>query len=202
MHRLILIVLPVIFCFACSTSQTVKKMPALPTAIPKEYKIGVADILNVVVWKSPELSMEGPVRPDGRISVPLVGDLVAAGKGAEELAADVVTKLSAFVHNPVVTVMVTDPVSADYANRVRVTGAVGSPQSLQYREGMTVLDLVLLAGGPTQFAKGNSAKLYRTIDDKVEVFPVNLSDILKDGNIKTNYILAPSDILTVPERSF
>lgn len=202
MLRLIVIVLPALLCFACSSSQTITKMPSLSTAAPQEYKIGIADVLSVVVWKSPELSTDGPVRPDGRISVPLGGDVLAAGKGVEELSADITTKLSSYVRNPVVTVMVRDPVSSDYLSRVRITGAVEMPQSLQHKEGMTVLDLVLLAGGTTDFAKGNSAKLYRTKDGKVEVFPVNLNDILKHGNIQTNYFLAPSDILTVPERSF
>lgn len=177
-------------------------MPSPLSDAPGEYKIGVSDILTVVVWKSPELSTEAPVRPDGRISVPLGGDVVASGKGVEELSADIATKLSAYVRNPVVTVMVKDPVSAEFARRVRVTGAVDLPQSIQHKEGMTVLDLVLLAGGLTEFAKGNGAKLYRTVDDKVEVYPVNLDDILKRGNIKTNYLLAPSDIITVPERVF
>lgn len=202
MLRLIVIVLPAILCFACSSSQTVTKKPRLSIAAPQEYKIGIADVLSVVVWKSPELSTDGPVRPDGRISVPLGGDVLAAGKGVEELSADITTKLSSYVRNPVVTVMVRDPVSSDYLSRVRITGAVEMPQSLQHKEGMTVLDLVLLAGGTTDFAKGNRAKLYRTIDGKIEVYPVNLNDILKDGNIQTNYFLAPSDILTVPERSF
>ena len=202
MLRLIVIVLPALLCFACSSSQIVTKMPSLSTAAPQEYKIGIADVLSVVVWKSPELSADGPVRPDGRISVPLGGDVLAAGKGVEELSADITTKLSSYVRNPVVTVMVRDPVSSDYLSRVRITGAVEMPQSLQHKQGMTVLDLVLLAGGTTDFAKGNSAKLYRTIDGKIEVYPVNLNDILKDGNIQTNYFLAPSDILTVPERSF
>lgn len=202
MLRLIVIVLPAILCFACSSSQTVTKKPRLSIAAPQEYKIGISDVLSVVVWKSPELSTDGPVRPDGRISVPLGGDVLAAGKGVEELSADITTKLSSYVRNPVVTVMVRDPVSSDYLSRVRITGAVEMPQSLQHKEGMTVLDLVLLAGGTTDFAKGNRAKLYRTIDGKIEVYPVNLNDILKDGNIQTNYFLAPSDILTVPERSF
>ncbi len=202
MLRLIVIVLPALLCFACSNSQTVTKKPRLSIAAPQEYKIGIADVLSVVVWKSPELSTDGPVRPDGRISVPLGGDVLAAGKGVEELSADITTKLSSYVRNPVVTVMVRDPVSSDYLSRVRITGAVEMPQSLQHKEGMTVLDLVLLAGGTTDFAKGNRAKLYRTIDGKIEVYPVNLNDILKHGDIQTNYFLAPSDILTVPERSF
>lgn len=191
-----------VYLFACSSSQTVTKIPSLPSDAPSEYKIGVADILSVVVWKSPELSTESTVRPDGRISVPLGGDILAAGKGVEELSADIATKLSSYVRNPVVTVMVRNPVSAEYARRIRVTGAVELPQSVQYKEGMTVLDLVLLAGGLTEFAKGNGAKLYRNSGQKVDVYPVNINDILKKGNIQTNYLLAPSDILTIPERTF
>jgi len=202
MLRFILIVLASIYLTACSNSQVITKIPTPNLEAPSEYKIGVSDILNVVVWKAPELSTEAPVRPDGRISVPLGGDIVASGNGVEELSADIATKLSAYVRNPVVTVMVRDPVSAEYARRIRITGAVELPQSALYKEGITVLDLVLLAGGLTEFAKGNSAKLYRTVNGKVEVYPVNLNDILKKGNIKTNYLLSPSDILTVPERTF
>lgn len=202
MLRFILIALAFIYFTACSSSQVVTKTPVLNLEAPSEYKIGVSDVLSVSVWKSPELSTEGPVRPDGRISVPLGGDIVASGKGVEELSADIAAKLSAYVRNPVVTVMVRDPASAEYARRVRITGAVEIPQSTLYKEGITVLDLVLLAGGLTEFAKGNSAKLYRTVNGKVEVYPVNLNDILRKGNIKTNYLLSPSDMLTIPERTF
>jgi len=202
MFRFILIALASLFFAACSSSQVVTKTPIANTQGPSEYKIGVSDILSVVVWKAPELSIESQVRPDGRISVPLGGDILASGKAVEELSADITTKLSAYVRTPVVTVIVRDPVSAEYARRIRITGAVELPQSALYREGMTVLDLVLLAGGLTEFAKGNSAKLYRTVDNKTEVYPINISDILKKGDIKTNYLLSPSDMVTVPERTF
>lgn len=166
------------------------------------YTIGVGDNLRVDVWRNPELSVEVPVRPDGMISVPLVGDILAGGLTAETLASNVSDKLSTYIKNPQVTVIVTTPASTDFQQRVRVTGAVETPNSLPYRKGMTVLDLVLSVGGPNEFASGNKAKLYRTVGDETKVYPVRLDDILLKGKLGTNYKLAPGDIVSVPERNF
>jgi len=168
----------------------------------KQYVIGVGDNLQVAVWRNPELSVTVPVRPDGMISTPLVGDIMAAGKPANKLASDIRVKLEGFVRSPEVTVIVTEASSSEFLRRVRVTGAVRTPISVPYRDGMTVLDLVLLAGGTNEFASGNGAKLYRKTDGVVKVFPVYLSDILNDGKVESNYPLTPSDIVTVPERNF
>ena len=188
----------------CASEQLESGPPPVPTqfAVDKNYHIGVGDQLKIEVWRNPELSGEVPVRPDGKISSPLVGDIVAAGLSTQELANQIKAKLAAYVRNPEVTVIVTNPASADYLRRVRVTGAVRTPLSVTFRQGMTVMDLVLQAGGLTDYASPNSARLYRTVDGKTKVYPIYLGDILQDGNLKTNYDLYPSDVVTVPERSF
>lgn len=168
----------------------------------KNYLIGVGDDLSVQVWRNPELSVQIPVRPDGKISTPLVGDIVAAGLTTEQLADAITTKLSNYVRGPEVTVIVTNPASADFLRRVRITGSVRTPISITYRQGITVLDLVLQAGGLTEFAAPAKARLYRTVEGKTKIYEINLDAILQNGNLTTNYTLYPSDVVTVPERSF
>lgn len=185
----------------CS-SNPVTEMPAPVNDVVAEYKIGVGDRVSVQVWKSPELSVEVPVRPDGKISVPLVGDVTAASKSTQQLSAQLAEAFSAYVRNPQVTVIVRDPVSANFLRRVRVTGAVGEPVSVAHQQGMTVLDLIVLAGGVTEFANPNKAKLYRKYGDAIKVYPIKLDDILNKGGLETNYVLSPADVITVPERLF
>jgi len=156
----------------------------------------------VQVWRNEELSVRVPVRPDGKISTPLVGDIVAAGLTTEQLAQAITAKLSNYVRNPEVTVIVNNPASADFLRRVRITGSVRNPISITYRQGITVLDLVLQAGGLTEFASPGKTRLYRTVDGKTKIYAVELDAILQDGDLRTNYTLYPSDVVTVPERSF
>jgi len=196
-------VLAFLFLAACSNN---KQLPApvvneAETVLP-EYRIGVGDALQISVWRNPELSLSVPVRPDGKISMPLIGDIMAAGSTATQLSSVIVKSLSNYVKSPQVTVIVSNPSSSDFLRRVRITGAVNSPQSIPYREGMTVLDLVLLAGGPSDFASANKARLYRTVEGKVQVFKIKLDDLIHSGDLETNYMLQPSDIVTVPERAF
>lgn len=187
---------------ACSST----KMSGIPetadAAVLAEYRIGVGDTLAVNVWRNPELSINVPVRPDGKISMPLIGDIMAADLTTEQLSQNITNSLTTYVRSPQVTIIVTNPGSSDFQRRVRITGAVEAPQSIPYREGMTVLDLVLLAGGPNQFASANKAKLYRKVNDVVKVYPIKLDDLINNGNVATNYALQPSDIVTVPERKF
>ena len=166
------------------------------------YRIGVGDVIKIEVWGNEQLSIEVPVRPDGKVSMSLIGDVLAAGSTAEALAESINGELLEYIKNPKVTVIVTNPSSSDFQQRIRVTGAVVSPQSVPYRKGMTVLDLVLMAGGVNEFASANKSKLYRKAEGEVKVYPIYLDDILKSGQLKTNYMLVPSDIVTVPERSF
>lgn len=188
---------------ACASSPG-GKAPAPTAQAPtsSEYRIGVDDQLQVNVWRNPDLSVTVPVRPDGMISVPLVGDVKAGGQTPEQVAQTVEQKLTHFMRDPQVTVIVTELRSHEFISRVRVTGAVQNPISLPYRQGMTVLDAVLEAGGLTEFASANRAKLYRRAADESEVMSVELGDILSRGDLETNYYLMPGDIVSVPERLF
>lgn len=201
MKQIIVLMSLALMPIGCSTVPEYQT-PNTVEFISPEYQMGVGDRISVQVWKSPELSMEVPVRPDGKISVPLVGDITAQGATATELGAKLTKKFAGYVRNPQVTVMVLDPVSAEYLHRVRVTGAIKQPLSLNFKQGMTVLDLVLDAGGITEFANANQARLYRKFGDAVKVYPIRLDDILNKGSVDTNYQLAPSDIITIPERLF
>lgn len=166
------------------------------------YLIGTGDELRVDVWRNPDVSVTVPVRPDGRISMPLVGDVKAADRTPEALARSIESDLSSYLRDPKVTVIVTQLLSHQFLFRVRVTGAVEDPVSIPHRDGMTVLDVVLEAGGVTDFASPNRARLYRRKDGADKVYSVKLGDILEDGNLRTNYIVEPGDVITVPERLF
>jgi polysaccharide export outer membrane protein len=173
-----------------------------PFASVEEYRIGPGDGVQVSVWRNPELSVTVPVRPDGKISVPLIGDVVAGGRTPAEVAQSIKGQLALYIRDPNVTVIVTDLRSHEYVSRVRVTGAVRTPRSIPYRQGMTVLDVVLEAGGVNDFASANKTKLYRKGKDKTEVFDIELGDILNKGQLGSNVFLRPGDVITVPERLF
>jgi polysaccharide biosynthesis/export protein len=165
------------------------------------YRIGVDDQLQVAVWRNPELSVSVPVRPDGRLSVPLIGDVMAGGRTPEEVAEDIEKQLAAYVRDPKVAVILTELRSHEFISRVRVTGAVRNPVSIPYRQGMTVLDAVLEAGGVNEFAVGNRTRLYRRGDSEVRRIEVRLADILGRGELETNVPVRPGDVITVPERA-
>ena len=175
---------------------------AAPQTMTKEYRIGVDDMVKVSVWKNPDLSVEVPVRPDGKITVPLIGDIAVGGKVPSEVAKLIKTRLSDYVREPQVTVILSQLKSHEFISRIRVTGAVNKPRSMPYRQGMTVLDAVLESGGINKFASPNKTKLYRKKDGKSMLMPVKLKSILKKGDLKTNYDLLPGDVITVPERGF
>lgn len=167
------------------------------------YHIGVDDQVQVSVWHNPDLSVSVPVRPDGKITVPLIGDVQAGGKTPEEVAAVIRDKLKAYLRDPQVAVILTQLRSHEYLARVRVTGAVRTPVSLPYRQGMTVLDVVLAAGGVTPFASPDRTELYRHAGQgHSQAYAVRLGRILDDGDLRTNYPLQPGDVITVPQRSF
>lgn len=189
---------------ACAgTGRTVSSAP--PAAAIKavdSYMIGVDDIVQVSVWRNPDLGITVPVRPDGMISVPLVGDVAAAGKPPADVAADIQEKLATYVRDPQVAVILTDLRSHEYLSRVRVTGAVRQPVSIPYRPGMTVLDAVLAAGGVTEFAAPDRSELHRKSDESATAYSVRLDRILGNGDLSTNYPVSPGDVITVPERVF
>ncbi len=175
--------------------------PEQAQASVNDYHIGVDDLVQVTVWRNPELGITVPVRPDGKISVPLIGDVVAGGLTPAEVAKDIQTKLGDYVRDPQVAVILTELRSHEYLSRVRVTGAVRQPVSIPYRQGMTVLDAVLAAGGVTEFAAPDRSDLYRkTEDGSTTTYPVRLDRILNKGDLSTNFKVAPGDVVTVPER--
>lgn len=168
----------------------------------KEYRIGIGDALNVQVWKNPELSISVPVRPDGKISVPLLGDVSAAGKYVEELAGDITTKMKSYVRSPKVTVIVQSPSSAAFLSKIRITGAVGKPSSIGFVKGMTVFDAIEAVGGVTDFANKKKAMLIRKVKGESKRFPIFLNEIFDQGELRTNYELLPLDIIAIPEKVF
>ena len=168
----------------------------------EEYRIGADDRVQVTVWRNPELSVTAPVRPDGKISVPLIGDVEAGGRTPGEVAENIKKQLAVYIREPNVAVIITELRSHEFLSRVRVTGAVRAAKSLPYRQGMTVLDVVLEAGGVNDFASANRTKLYRKSKDKTQVFEIELGNILNKGRLETNLFLRPGDVITVPERLF
>jgi polysaccharide export outer membrane protein len=188
---------------ACTTKNVVLEQPVeTSVGIVDEYLLGIGDMVDVSVWRNDDLSVSVVVRPDGKISVPLAGDIKVDGKSTNVLSSEIEEKLSSFIRNPKVTVIVTNPTSADYLHRIRITGAVGAQRSIPYRKGITVLDVILEAGGVSPFANGNESKLYRQTEEGTKVYPVYMNDILEKAILDSNYILFPQDIITVPERGF
>jgi polysaccharide biosynthesis/export protein len=168
--------------------------------VSPDYLIGPGDSLHVFVFQNEELSVTVPVRPDGKISTPLVEDMVAVGKTPSQLARDIEKSLSAYVKSPKVNVVVMSAMSI--FSQVKVIGQVKTPQALPYREGMTVLDAVLAVGGMGQFAAGNRAHLVRTENGKQTEIKVKLDSLVNGGDMKQNFPLKPGDVLVVPESRF
>jgi polysaccharide export outer membrane protein len=188
---------------ACSNRAAPNPLPVSDASATeqKEYVIGPGDVLKIFVWQNPDLSTTVPVRPDGRISVPLLQDVVAAQKTPPQLAQDIKKGLSDFVKEPEVTVIVTDFVGA-YSEQVRVIGEATKPQAMPYRARMSVLDVMIAAGGLTPFAAGNRALIVRQNGTQTEQIPVNLDDLLKDGDISANVPVMPGDIVVIPQSWF
>jgi len=173
-----------------------------PSVLVKSYKMAVADQVQINVWKNAELSMSAPVRPDGKISMPLIGDVMAVGYTPEELAARIESKLANYVKSPIVTVILTKLQGHEFLSAIRITGSVAQNRSLMYTQGMTVLDAVLAAGSVDLYADSNNTKLHRRTKTGSVAYDVRLKDIMEDGDMTTNILLLPGDIITVPERSF
>lgn len=198
-------VLGMVLC-AASFAQTSPAAPekAEPAQSAKgvgaDYLIGPGDKLQVFVWRNPELSATVPVRPDGKISTPLVEDMVAVGKTPSILARDIERVLGEYVRSPQVNIIVTEPVSI--FSQVRVIGQVARPQALPYREGMTVLDAVLAVGGIGEFAAANRSKIIRNKDGDTQEIHVKLDKLVNGGDMKQNVRLQPGDVLVVPQSMF
>ncbi|MCR5866069.1 polysaccharide export protein [Aquincola sp. J276] len=164
------------------------------------YVIGAGDSLNIIVSRNPELSMQVPVRPDGKISAPLVDELPAQGKTSVQLAREIEKQLEKYIRDPVVTVVVTGFVGP-YSEQVRVVGEATRPQFLAYKQKMTLLDVMIAVGGLTDFAAGNRATILRSAEGNKQ-YTVRLKDLIKDGDISANVEMRPGDILIIPQSFF
>jgi polysaccharide biosynthesis/export protein len=185
--------------FGCA-SQKYPPAPTVAASSDYRYKIGPGDMLNIIVWRNPEISMTVPVRPDGRITAPLVEDLPAMGKDPTTLARDIEKALSKYIRDPVVTVVVTNFVGP-YSDQIRVIGEAAKPQMLPYRQKMTLLDVMIAVGGITDFADGNSATILRTSEGNKE-YSVRLKDLVKRGDVTANVDMKPGDVLIIPQSWF
>jgi polysaccharide export outer membrane protein len=192
---------------AALTMAACRGAPELPPAPPAsslpsaEYRIGPGDSLNIFVWRNPELTVTVPVRPDGRVSIPLVEDVVAIGKTPTALAREYEQRLSKYIKEPLVTVIVTGFVGP-IPDEVRVIGEAAQPRAIPYRADMTVLDAMIAVGGLTRYAAGNDSVIIRTVNGVQNTYAVHLSDLIRDGDIASNVALQPGDILIIPQRLF
>jgi polysaccharide export outer membrane protein len=157
--------------------------------------------VNITVWRNPEVSMTVPVRPDGKITTPLVEDLPASGKTSSQLARDIEKALAKYIQEPVVTVIVTGFVGP-YGEQIRVIGQAAKPQALPYRKDMSLIDVLIAVGGITDFAAGNQASIIRSISGTQQQFTVRLNDLIKDGDMSANVPMRPGDVLVIPESFF
>lgn len=184
----------------CAQPMQVKTLP--PTQeVATDYVIGPGDMLQVFVWRNPEVSVTLPVRPDGKISTPLVEDLPVTGKTPKQVAREIERRLAAFLKDPLVTVIVTQ-FNGTSDQQIRVVGAAAQPQALRYHSRMTVLDVMIAVGGLTPMASGNSASIVRRVGNEQQQFSVRLADLLREGDISANIEMAPGDILVIPESWF
>jgi polysaccharide biosynthesis/export protein len=173
--------------------------PASVATPDYNYVIGPLDSLNIMVWRNPELSMSVPVRPDGKVTVPLVEDLPALGKDSTQLAREIEKALGKFIREPVVTVIVS-AFNGPYSEQIRVVGEASKPQALAYRQKMTLLDVMIAVGGLTEFADGNNASILRTSEGRQ--YQVRIRDLIKRGDVSANVEMKPGDVLIVPQSWF
>lgn len=186
---------------ACSSRPEVSAAQAETPEIPPLYQIGAGDSLTIFVWRNAELTTGVTVRPDGRISVPLIEDLYVEGKNPSTLAREIEQELAVYIQDPLVTVIVGGFVGT-FPQQVRIVGEASQPRAIPYRANMTVLDVIIQTGGLTEFADGNNTTLVRAEEGQLTEYRVRLDDLLEDGDISANVALLPGDILIVPETFF
>lgn len=195
-----------LIALAATGCQTYEQLPSvpLPSDIPKEdteYRIGPGDSINIFVWRNPELSTNTVVRPDGKISVPLMEDLPVVGRTPTELAREMEKALSVYVQDPIVTVML-GGFNGQFQDQIRIIGEATRPTSLPYSASMTLLDVMIKVGGINEFADGNRATLTRSVDGKAKIYSLRIDDLLRDGDMTANVKVQPGDIITIPEAWF
>jgi polysaccharide export outer membrane protein len=184
----------------CASTGNLPPAPATVSGADYSYVIGPGDSLNINVWRNPELSMSVVVRPDGKISAPLVEELVVQGRTSTEVAREVEKKLGSFVRDPIVTVIVSGFIGP-YSEQIRVVGQAAKPQFLAYKQKMTLLDVMIAVGGLTDFADGNGASILRGSEGNKQ-YAVRLSDLIKRGDVSANVEMRPGDILIIPQSFF
>ncbi len=184
----------------CASGPKYPPAPATAATADYNYLVGPGDNLNIIVWRNPELSMTVPVRPDGKVTTPLVDELIAQGKTSSQIARDVEKSLSKFVRDPIVTVIVTSFVGP-YSEQIRVVGEAAKPQFLPYKQKMTLLDVMIAVGGLTDFADGNGASILRASEGDKQ-YAVRIKDLIKRGDISANVEMKPGDILIIPQGWF
>jgi len=185
---------------ACSWAPTYGPAPTYAATPDYRYVIGTGDTVSVMVWRNPELSMAVPVRPDGRLTMPLVEDLMALGRTPGELARDIEKELAKYVRDPLVTVIVSGA-SGPFSEQIRILGEATRPQAIPYRQDMTVLDLMIIVGGITDFADGNKTVLVRG-KEQGKMYTLRLDDLIKDADFSANVDLKPGDVLIIPQSWF
>jgi polysaccharide biosynthesis/export protein len=184
----------------CGTTVALPAAPATVESADYSYVIGAGDSLQIIVWRNPELTASVPVRPDGKVAAPLVDELLAQGKTPPQLARDIEKKLSTYVRDPVVTVIVNTFVGP-YSEQIRVVGEAAKPQFLPFKQKMTLLDVMIAVGGLTDFADGNSAIIQRSSDANKQ-YAVRLKDLIRRGDTTANVEMRPGDILIIPQSFF
>jgi polysaccharide export outer membrane protein len=184
----------------CASQAGYPLAPATAAKADYNYIVGPGDSLSIQVWRNPELSMSVPVRPDGKVTTPLVDELVAQGKTATQIARDIEKELAKVVRDPVVTVIVTGFVGP-YSEQIRVVGEAAKPQFLPYKQKMTVLDVMIAVGGLTDFSDGNAATIVRAAENNAR-YTVRLRDLVKRGDISANVEMLPGDVLIIPQGWF
>lgn len=194
-----LIAVAVLAMAACHGAPELPPAPPASSLPSAEYRIGPGDSLNIFVWRNPELTVTVPVRPDGRVSIPLVEDVVAIGKTPTALAREYEQRLSKYIKEPLVTVIVTGFVGP-IPDEVRVIGEAAQPRAIPYRADMTVLDAMIAVGGLTRYAAGNDSVIVRNVNGVQTTYAVHLTDLIRDGDIASNVALQPGDILIIPQR--
>lgn len=206
MIKKIAVFLFVLLLSACASVPNLnasKHAPPPPSAkVNAEYKIGATDVLQIIVWRQPDLSVQSiVVSPDGTVSLPLVGKVHVSGLTVEFATKEIQDKFSFYVKEPKVTVSITQSNSQEYLTNVRVGGSVRTPASVPYHQGATVIDVVLHSGGPNDVAAPNGTILHRIVNGKSQSYAINLGDILEGRSMETNYPVYPGDIITVPEKA-